>query len=279
MKSSLNIKKIALVILGASLVFSSCQRDGVEPVKYELTDDDKGFGSDHSRMEFLNEDVENIANMAIWADSTQSILTINGCQPFINHDTNLNKIVIDFGSGCPSPNPNEEVVRKGRIIVNYTMKYWDSGSVHTITFDDYYYDGVRLSGYKIIENRGDNNQGNPYTSIIVSDTLHLGSNLGYISYNSERERSYTSGWATPGNIEDDVFEVTGSGAIKRGNGSYCDFNILEALLVAGNCKNIKAGQLQLIPLNGDSRTINYGEGDCDDDAKLEIAGMIFDIKL
>lgn len=267
-------------MLGAMLALASCQRDGVEPIKYELTDDDKGFSSDHARMEFLNEDVENIANMAMWSDSVQSILNIDGCQPGVSHDTAQNKLIISFGTGCPSPNPDDKIVRSGRIIVYYTMqKYWDSGSVHTITFDDYKYDGVRLSGYKKIENRGNNNDGKPFASIIVSDTLHLGANLGYISYNSERTRTYVQGWATPGSVLDDVFEVTGSGAIKRGNDAYSDFNILEALLVSGDCKNIKAGQLQLIPRNGDSRVINYGEGDCDDDARLEIAGKLFDIKL
>jgi hypothetical protein len=226
-------------------------------------------------MEFINEDVENIANTAMYNNSA----SFNGCSPNITHDTNLNKLVIDFGVGCPSPNPDGEVVRKGRIIVNYDLPYWDSGSVHRITFDDYYYDGVRLSGYKTIENRGYNGNLKLYSSIIVSDTLHLGSNEGYISYNSERERVFVNGFNTNGDVTDDVYEVTGSGAIKRGNGSYCDFNILTALLVSGNCKNIKAGELQLIPLNGDSRTINYGEGDCDDDAKLEIGGLTFDIKL
>lgn len=277
MRSSLNIKKIALAIFSFSLVLSACQRDGITPIKYELTDDDKGFASDHAKMEFLNEDIENMVNAAMWDEN----VTFNGCDPVITHDTNLNKLTIDFGGGCPNPNPNDVEVRKGRIIMYYTVmpSYWDSGSVHTITFDDYYYEDTRLSGYKKVELRGPNNEGNPYTSIIVSDTLHLGGNNGYISYNCERRRDYKNGWNTPGQTIDDVWEITGSGAIKRGNGAYCDFNILEALLGSGNCGYIKAGQLQMIPHNGDSRTVNYGEGDCDDDAKLEIGGLEFDIKL
>ncbi len=272
MDSSLNMRKIALLILSAAFVFTSCQRDGTKVTPYELTEDDKGFGTDHALMEFVNDDVEAIADIAMYDNAA----TFNGCTPYITHDTNLNRLVINFGAECKD---NNDVIRSGKIIVDYTLPYWDSGSVRTIRFDDYYYQGMRLTGYKQIENRGYNNAGRLYHSIIVGDTLHLGSNLGYISYNSERNRVWLNGFNTLGNVQDDTYELTGSGSIKRGNGAHADFNILTELLVSTSCKYIMAGELQLIPLNGYARVINYGEGDCDDDATLDLNGNMFDIKL
>ncbi len=272
MDSSLNMRKIALLILSAAFVFASCQRDGTKVTPYELTEDDKGFGTDHAMMEFVNDDVEAIADRAMYNNTA----SFNGCVPNITHDTGLNRLVINFGAECKD---DDDVIRRGKIIVDYTREYWDSGSVRTIWFDDYYYQGMRLVGYKKIEHRGYNNAGKMYFSIIVGDTLHLGSNLGTITYNCERNRVFLNGFNTMGDQTDDTYEVTGSGAIKRANDSHADFNILTPLLMSTSCKYIKAGELQIIPRNGYARVINYGEGDCDDDATLDLNGNVFDIKL
>lgn len=271
MDSSLNMRKIGLFILSAAFVFASCQRDGTKVTPYELTDDDKGFATDHALMEFINDDVEVIANVAMSNNSA----SFNGCTPIITHDTTLKRLVINFQSECKDDN---DIIRSGKIIVDYTRSYWDSGSVRTIRFDDYYYQGMRLVGYKQIEHRGYNPENKIYHSIIVGDTLHLGSNLGNITYNCERERVWLSGFNTS-DVADDTYELTGSGSMKRANESHADFNILTELLVSTGCMYVKAGELQIIPLNGYARVIDYGEGDCDDDARLDLNGNLFDIKL
>jgi hypothetical protein len=88
-----------------------------------------------------------------------------------------------------------------------------------------------------------------------------------------------TGYNTPGNSGDDVYEVIGSGSFKRANNAYCDFNILNTLLVSNDCKYVRSGTLQIIPKDGYARTLDYGSGDCDDNATLDINGKVFDVKL
>jgi len=268
----LNVRNILFIMLGAGFLFASCGRDGMKAKEYVLSDDDKGFGSDHALMEFLNEDVENIADMVMY-DNTASI---NGCNPVVTHDTANDKLIIDFGAECEDA---AHMIRKGKIIVNYTRQYWDSGSTRTITYDDYYYNGNRLTGYKVVENRGKNPSGYTYFSIIMADTLHLGGNSGTIQWYSERSRIWLNGFNTTSVFSDDDYHIDGSGSLKRANNSYCDFNILSTFLVSTDCKYVKEGVLEIIPRDGYARTIDYGNGECNDDATIEINGKIFDIKL
>lgn len=260
------------MLAAAPLFFTSCQRDGMKAKEYILSDDDKGFGSDHALMEFLNEDVETIADMAM----TSSNASINGCQPLITHDTTNKKLTIDFGAECKDA---ANLVRRGKIIINYTRQYWDSGSVRTIKFDDYYYNGNRMVGYKIIENRGKNTSGYTWFSITMADTLHLAGAGGKIYWYSERERIWLNGFNTPTNFLDDDYHVNGSGSLKRANDHYCDFNIMSTLLVSTDCRFIKEGIIRIVPRDGFARIFDYGNGECDDDATIEINGVKYETKL
>lgn len=260
------------MLAAASFLVSSCGRDGTRAKEYILSDDDKGFGSDHALMEFINSDVEIMGDMAM-ANNTASF---NGCQPYITHDTTNKKLVIDFGAECKD---DANLVRKGKIIISYTRQYWDSGSIRTITYDDYYYNNNRVVGYKVIENRGHNSSGYIYFSIIMADTLHLANAGGTIEWYSERQRIWLNGFNTATNFTDDDYHINGSGSLKRANGSYCDFNIMSTLLVSTDCRYVKEGILQIIPRDGYARTFDYGNGECDDNATIEINGKVYDTKL
>ena len=273
MSLALNLRKSIFIILAATLAISSCSRDKVVYKEYELTDNDKGFSTDFGAMEFINDDVEAMANIAA-VNGNPSFM---GCEPVVSHDTGLNRIIINFGGDCQET--VSKIRRSGKIRIDYTREYWDSGSVHTITFDDYYYDGKRLTGYKTIENRGYDDKGRWFYSIVVSDTLHLGSNNGFISFASERTRTWLNGFNSLANTSDDVYQLTGSGSIKRANDQYGDFNIINDLVVGLDCKWVKSGTLQMIPRDGDPRILDFGGGDCDNKGTLEINGKMFEVEL
>jgi hypothetical protein len=254
------------------LFASSCNRDGAPVKEYVLSENDEGFAQDFSQMEFLSANAENMADIAY----STSAANFNGCQPAITHDTNLNVIVIDFGAECKEA---DHLTRKGRIIINYTRNYFDSGSTKTILFDNYTYNNMRMTGYNIIENRGVGINGRIYFSIAIKDTLFMQGDAGYISRLSERSRTWIEGAGSPLSFADDVFDITGSGSLKRANNYYCDVNILDKLRMTGDCKYIRSGLMQTIPKDGDSRVINFGSGNCDDDATLDVKGKNFEIKL
>lgn len=63
------------------------------------------------------------------------------------------KMIIDFGSGCTSP---RGVERKGKIIVTYTGRYWTKGTVITTRFENFYVDGKKIEGIRVVTNEGFN---------------------------------------------------------------------------------------------------------------------------
>ncbi|MDX5337391.1 MAG: hypothetical protein LPK25_00075 [Cyclobacteriaceae bacterium] len=63
------------------------------------------------------------------------------------------KMIIDFGDGCTSP---RGVERKGKIIVTYTGRYWAPGTVITTRFENYYVNGRKIEGIRVVTNEGFN---------------------------------------------------------------------------------------------------------------------------
>lgn len=63
------------------------------------------------------------------------------------------KMIIDFGDGCTSP---RGVVRKGKIIVTYTGRYWSKGTVITTRFENFYLDERKIEGVRVVTNEGFN---------------------------------------------------------------------------------------------------------------------------
>lgn len=269
----LNMRKGLFFIPGLLLLLSSCTRDGAPVHEFVLTANDQAFGADHGQMEFMNNDAEAIVDKAMHNNNA----SFNGCLPNIISDTNANTIIIDFGAECKDADNNN---RTGRILVSYTRNYWDSGSVHTITFDDYKYNGDKMKGYKIVENRGYYGNDQLFYSVVIADTLYPKSAPEtFISYYASRKKVWLSGLNTPYDLSDDVYEINGSGSLKMANNAYFDYNILSALIVSLNCKYVKQGVLQVIPRDGHARTVDYGGGDCDEDATMEVNGRVFGIKL
>ncbi len=62
-------------------------------------------------------------------------------------------ITIDYGTGCTGFYDN---TRSGKIIINVTGPGGKMGSKRTVTFDDYYFNGIKVEGTKLFENLGAN---------------------------------------------------------------------------------------------------------------------------
>ena len=61
--------------------------------------------------------------------------------------------------------------RRGIINVSYTGSYRATGSVHTITFTDYFVNDNQLLGVKTVTNTGLNTNNNPTWTVETLDTL------------------------------------------------------------------------------------------------------------
>ena len=107
---------------------------------------------------------------------------------------------------CTGP---DGIVRSGQILANLTNCYIDSGSVTTITFNNYYVNGNKITGTEIITNEGRNSLGQPVFGVQVQNG-NLYSSNGVTTYNSVQQRTWIQGYNTLLNPMDDVYLITGT---------------------------------------------------------------------
>ena len=96
-----------------------------------------------------------------------------------------------------------------------------------------------------------------------------------------RPREWVGGESTSGLFDwtDDVYSITGTASGTSFDGTQFSSNITNPLIFALNCRWVEKGTIEFIPSDKITRTIDFGNGDCDNDATISIAGLSFNIKL
>jgi len=211
-------------------------------------------------------------------DSTAGLMFNTNVTINLNFTASPKVLTIDFGSSNTVCFDGK--YRRGKVIVSFTGLYRDSGSNHTITFDNYYVNNNKVDGSIVVINNGHNEAGN--LTFSVKSALTITDTSGNtLTYNDDHVREWVAGEETKGLNEwhDDVYSITGSASGTGFTGDQFTSNITSALIVALNCKWIEQGTIEFKPAGKLTRTIDFGNGDCDDKATVTIAGVSFDILL
>ena len=260
-----NSKFIILAFVSV-FVISSCHKPA--------TTEDTGYATEQFTSEKTFNDVQTIADQASNLSTGGSLnfrtsgTTFGPCATVTKTPGN---IVIDFGTtDCICLDGR---TRRGKILITYTGNYADSGSVHTITFDNFYQNDNKVTGTKTVTNMGHNALGQPYFNVSVTGSVTLaGGGTIYASWS--RVRTWTNGYNTPTDCSDDVYSISGSGKITRANGTNVTTTISNTtpLIVAHNCKWIEAGTITFTLPDGLNRVLNYGDTpNCDNIAIVTLA--------
>ena len=258
--------------LCSSLFLTNCNR------REKASDTDTQVASDNALSESSYNDVMNIADEAAdknTGDHLGNYKTASNCAT-VTHDTvsNPKLLTIDFGStNCLC---NDGRYRRGKILVSYTGHYKDSGSMHSITFDNYYVNDRHIMGSKSVTNMGHNSLGQTYFNIVVNG-LVIKPSGDSVTWNSTRTRTWTQGESTTTKL-DDVYEVTGSASGTNGTKSYT-MTIIQPLVRSLSCNWISSGKVEIQPSGKALRTIDFGTGTCDDQATVTIGGVVYNITL
>lgn len=261
------------IALAGSILFTSCNRK-----KDKSNDTDTELASDNALSEATFNDVLNIADDASdkkTGDNLSNYKTRSACAT-VTHDTTTTPrtITIDFGpTNCLC---NDGRYRRGVILVSYNGHYRDSGSVHAISFNNYFVNNRHVMGTKSVTNMGHNAAGQSYFNIVVNGTIVKPSGDSII-WNSNRTRTWTQGESTMMKA-DDVYQITGTASGTKGSTSYT-MNITQPLVRALACDWISAGEMELQPSGALLRVINYGSGTCDNQATVTIGGTVYNITL
>jgi len=192
-------------------------------------------------------------------------------------DSNWPKTVtIDYGTGCTGFYDN---TRSGKIIINLTGPRLEEGSVRTVTFDNYYINGIKVEGTKQVTNLGLNDDQKMEFSVTLTGgkiTLEDGQ---VIERSFERQRVWMVGKETA-NIWDDEFQITGTATGVNRNGTGYTNTIITPVLLKRACRFAVSGVIRL-DIEGLSEPVelDYGDGECDATAVITIAGKSKEITL
>lgn len=253
----------------AVLSFTSCKKDNstsntIDQASLNLADDD-------AVTDVVYEDVFNTAdNATIILDQmgksidARSLTVVSDSCPVITitHPTSAlwpKTVTVDFGTTCTGLNDN---VRSGKIIIEVTGPRLQTGSKRTITFDNYYFNGIKVEGTKVLENMGYNNNQNLVISVKLTDgklTLPDGKT---IERTIDHQREWTAGLLTK-NIWDDECLITGTSSGKSIDGVAYTNTILTALHWTRACRFLVSGVVSIQREGKDPVQLDYGNGECD----------------
>lgn len=196
-----------------------------------------------------------------------------GC-PMVSVDTaNSYPVVmtIDYGTACVDS--FDQRTRSGKILCTFSGPWNQPGTTVTIDFQNYMVSvGAGMVNYDadITLSRVD--------SITFSKTVSNGRcwNANWdIGWSSTRTIKWINGSQTPADRSDDIVSITGDAAGTNREGRAYTANIEQSIIKDAACKWIKQGRFTLTPSGKATRTVDFGNGACDNQATISINGNTF----
>ena len=220
--------------------------------------------------DFVNDDVDNIV-----LDNIDDLGRVSGessdnqsFSPFSDragcavktHDETAQEIVIDFGDGCIG---NDDIERSGKIIINYTDRRRISGAVITTTFEEFSVNGNKVEGTRVLTNISGESDAQRSFSIVITNGRIVFEDGSVRTFEANRTRT----WAIESTSREVTLTITGSSSGTRRNGNAFSMEITDPIVFTNSCRQVGVkvavqGVRSMI-LAGETRTINYGDGTCD----------------
>lgn len=263
----------SLVMVVGLLSLGACRKDSDD------NDSDTMSAQDNAQAELFSNDANEVADQAaagkVALRGAASEDLLGSCAVVTHDSSNATRVItIDFGTtGCPSRGK----LRRGKIIITYTGRYFEAGSMKTVSFDNYYVNAHKVEGTRIVKNEGLNTAGNPWWSVNVNMKVSKPDGRSH-TWTSSRVREMIAGAGTT-DLLDDVYSVTGSASGSNSNGKEYSANVTSALIKAVNCDYISKGTVEINISNKPARTLDFGNGTCDDQATVAIRGKVYTITL
>ena len=256
---------VALLLFIATMALNSCKKENA----------DVDFVTANNQA--LADEAAQTGSVSYKTDDANSLLA--GCAVVTRDTVSFPRVTtIDFGTGCTGADGK---VRKGIITVTHDGPYREAGTTITITFTNYFVNDNQVLGTKTVHNDGLNNNGNLSFTVTVSGQIIRANGQGTITWTSQRTREWIAGSATS-TRDDDRYSITGSASGTASNGDAFRATIVNALvrnLELGCRRHFVAGSVLIERTGKPDRTIDFGNGACDDEATVTINGVSHTITL
>ncbi len=256
-------------LTGIIFFFASCSKTSTSDTSFTAVQDDAYAESIFDNVTNMTDEAYDLSNVRF--KSTENRIFLSSCAT-VTLDTTVypRVLTIDFGdTNCLC---NDGRYRRGKILVSFTGRYRKPGTVITTTFDNYYVNDNQVEGTKVVTNNGFNDKGNMSWTITVNAIITLANGEGTISWKSQRTREWTEGYATRRDRWDNVFMITGKSEGQRANGLKWSRVITKPLEIKLACRFIVSGTMEIKVEGKPTRTLDFGNGECDNLATVTVNG-------
>lgn len=183
------------------------------------------------------------------------------------------RMTVDYGTtGCTDSIDGK--TRKGKIYIDYSAPFYNVGAVMTVTFDNYFVNGVKFEGTTTITRTS----ATSFTQTVANGKCTGGTTNWTIEWESTRNVTWLQGSNTL-TVADDIFEVSGAAAGTDRNGLDFSVNVLTPLRKDMGCRWIEKGSFEITPQGKPTRTVDFGTSGCDDKATITIDGNTFEFTM
>ena len=260
MKKHIILRSFGVIAISAALLgaVSSCHKIA------KTVAEDSTYATDFATAEKTFNDVQTVADQAAGTNGAMAFRTTTSSCATVTHSFNGTDSVITIDFGTTDCLCHDGSTRRGQIIVTYTGHYADSGSVHNMTFNNFYHNDNQVAGTKTVTNMGHNSLGQVYFNVAINCTITKPNGETHTAtWNRVRT------WITQGTPN--VYQITGTGTLVRPNGRTVGVAITSPLVVSSDCRWIEAGTVVHTMPSGLTRTVNYGNtASCDDQATVTL---------
>jgi hypothetical protein len=273
MKKSIILGCSAVLVFGAT--FSSCKRGASIASEALITEQ---LAEQQAKTEYIDADVDGVtdevaAKTGLWGGNgcaTPNFLNWNGNCAVVTASGSFpaKTITVDFGTGCTN---SKGITRKGIITILLTDSIQNPGSVTTITFNNFFVNGFKRDGSITRTNTsvaGSNVRS--FNRTITNGQITSPAGLTW-SRSCNLDFLQTAGMATPCDITDDTYQITGTRTTTNAQGKTRTATTQTPLQRKMSCSNIDQGIL-LIQGPNNSATLDFGTGNCDNQAVLTVSG-------
>lgn len=287
MKTNNFLRKGAAVLAAVSLGLAFSCEDAETPYEQEAA-----YVAEESITDYYYEDADDMAGVAVASEegtagsgklsSSAGILAVTddrfpcanvtidfSLESTLQHP--IGDIVIDFGAGCEDPRGN---VRGGIIRIHFEGRRFLPGSSITITFENYFINGIILKGTRTLTNISESTENYPKFQVELVGSIEWPDGT-----NATREHCYTREWVRANNPLLDAMLVNQCGDVDfaasgtNRRGIEYKMLILEELVYKRGCPIAVQGVKKFIEVaTGKEITVDYGDGECDRIVTITVDG-------
>lgn len=268
------MKKLVLAALGFGLVLAACNKDNKNT---EISED-------NDKADLIFTDVFNVtSNEVSSAEDNAFDGKNNQFAGLAVHDscanvtwslsadsTYLDTIVVDYGDNSSCETNGR--VRRGKLNIYLSGRFREVGNSYTVVPEDFYVDDYKVEGSKTITNLG-----------LIDGTLHWQYSVdvedGVITTPDNETIQWVSSRTHTWRIFQGEFVIEGTASGVSRNGTSYNMAVTNPLILGWGCRWIKEGTIDLTPEGLDTRTVDYGDGDCDAQATVTINDNTYNITL